>query len=144
MTSPDGLRLQDETFRTLRCDASWHAVVVDSLGVPLDMGREIRHPNHAQRRALHLRDGGCVFPGCDAHVNWTDAHHLDGWHGDHGHTDVHRMICLCRHHHRVVHRPGWTVNETPDGWYTIATPGGHTMWTQRHQRRRTGPEPGPG
>jgi len=37
---------------------------------------EARHASRAQRRALELRDGQCVFPGCDAPVNWCDAHHV--------------------------------------------------------------------
>lgn len=143
VTGPDGVLLQDGSVRTLCCDAAWHPVVVDSLGVPLDMGREIRHPNRAQRRALHHRDGGCAFPGCDAIVAWTDAHHIEWWLRDHGSTAVGDMICLCRHHHRVVHRPGWHIHTTGDGWHTITTPAGHTMWTQRHHRRRTGAAPRP-
>ena len=28
------------------------------------------------RRTLEARDGGCVFPGCDAPPSWCDAHHV--------------------------------------------------------------------
>ena len=143
VSSPEGVRLADDTVRVLLCDAAVHPIVVGSLGVPLDMGRAIRNPNRAQRRALAHRDGGCAFPGCDSHVNWADAHHVDWWARDLGRTDVHRMILLCRHHHRVVHRTGWTVHESPDGWHYLQTPRGHTVWTQRHHRQRAGPAPPP-
>jgi hypothetical protein len=34
-----------------------------------------------------VRDGGCVFPGCDRPLAWCDAHHL--WHWvDGGPTDL--------------------------------------------------------
>jgi hypothetical protein len=73
-TGPNGARLADATTRTLRCDADVFAVVVDSLGVPLDMGRHVRLATAAQRRALAARDGCCVFPGCSAPPSWCDAH----------------------------------------------------------------------
>jgi hypothetical protein len=72
-----GVRLQDGTNRVLRCDPDLFALVVDSLGVPLDMGRHVRLATAAQRRALAARDGGCVFPGCTLPPQWCDAHHLD-------------------------------------------------------------------
>jgi hypothetical protein len=69
----DGARLADGTTRTLRCDPDLFAVVVNSLGVPLDMGRQVRLATAAQRRAMAARDGSCVFPGCTAPPAWCDA-----------------------------------------------------------------------
>jgi hypothetical protein len=59
-TDPDGIRLVDGTVRLLACDAVLHALVVDSLGVPLDHGRRLRWAAEAQRRAVRHRDGGCT------------------------------------------------------------------------------------
>jgi Domain of unknown function (DUF222) len=118
----DGVRLADSSTRTLRCAAGLVAMLVDSLGVPLAMGRTIRTANRAQRRALALRDGGCVFPGCGAPMRWCDAHHFVEW-DDGGHTDVPNMALLCRRHHGVIHR-------TRDG--TLTRSG------QRHGRTRDG------
>ncbi|MFN8051276.1 MAG: DUF222 domain-containing protein [Acidimicrobiales bacterium] len=125
----------------LMCDASAYAVVLNSLGVPLDMGREVRTATPAQRRALARRDGGCVFPGCGCHVNWTDAHHIDWWGRDMGGTDVQRMVLLCRHHHGVVHRTGWNIGMGDDGWTWLTTPGGDVLWGQQHGAQRAGPAP---
>ena len=57
----DGVRLADGTTRTLRCSADLRALIVDSLGVPLDMGRKIRLANDSTtqsvgdpRRWLHV------------------------------------------------------------------------------------------
>lgn len=33
----------------------------------------------AARRALRVRDRGCVFPGCNRPPPWTDAHHITHW-----------------------------------------------------------------
>jgi hypothetical protein len=40
----------------------------------------------AQRRAVRVRDGGWVFPGCHAPSEWCDVHDLHGW-ADTGGTD---------------------------------------------------------
>jgi Domain of unknown function (DUF222)/HNH endonuclease len=69
---------------------------------PLEVGRATRAVSPAQRTALVVRDGGCVFPGCDRPPAWCDAHHLRHWlHG--GPTDLENLVLLCRAHHRAVH-----------------------------------------
>lgn len=73
-----------------------------------DLGRTQRLFSPQQRRLLAVRDGGCRFPGCDRPPAHTDAHHLISW-IDGGHSDLANAILLCRHHHRVVHEGGWTL-----------------------------------
>jgi hypothetical protein len=135
-----GTRLADGTTRVLRCDPDLYAVVIDSLGQPIDLGRHVRLATTAQRRALAVRYGGCVWPGCDRPFAWCDAHHVEAFeHG--GRTDLANLAPLCRAHHGVTHRAGWTMHTTPDGWHWWRTPTGHTFWSQRHQHRRTDPTP---
>jgi len=91
-------------------------------GQPLEVGRATRVVAPAQRAALAVRDGGCVFPGCDRPLAWCDAHHL--WHWvDGGPTDLANLALLCRAHHRVVHEGGWQLTRGPNGRFT-ATPTG--------------------
>ena len=141
-TDPDGVPLADGTTRLLLCDAELHALIVDSLGVPLDLGRHARWADDNQRRAVRRRDGGCAFAGCDAKVTWCDVHHCVHY-GDKGVTDLCNLICLCRHHHGVVHRKGWSTRVDADGWPIFQTPSGATFWGQRHGRQREGPPPAP-
>jgi hypothetical protein len=131
----DGRRLTHGTTRTLRCAAGLIAALVDSLGVPLAMGRTIRTANRAQRRALALRDGGCVFPGCAAPVRWCDAHHFIEW-DQGGNTDTTNLALLCRRHHGVINRAGWTAAIDDDECITITTPTGAVLFGQRHGRAR--------
>lgn len=138
--TPQGVMLQDGSTRHLLCDARLRPIVVDGLGVPLDMGRSARLARPAQRRAMALRDGGCVFPGCALPATWCDAHHLDGWQIG-GRTDVARMACLCRHHHGVVHRTGWQMHARPDGRFWFTTPYGVTFWGQQRGHQTAGPTP---
>ncbi len=123
------------------CDATFHAVLLDTLGLPTDLGRGHRHPTPAQRRGLVARDGCCTFPGCDAHVGWLDAHHLRRW-IDGGASDLDNLVLLCRRHHRLAHRRGWSLSLGADGWTRWTAPDGHSFWGQRHHRQRAGPDLG--
>jgi hypothetical protein len=87
---------------------------------PLDLGRTTRVVQPAQRTALAVRDGGCVFPDCQRPLSWCEAHHLVHW-LDGGPTDLDNLALLCRAHHRAVHEGGWRLARGPDG-RLIATP----------------------
>jgi hypothetical protein len=141
-SNADGVPLADGTTRVLLCDAELHPVVVDSLSVPLDHGRAIRLADENQRRAVRRRDGGCTFPGCGAKALWCDVHHCVHY-GANGVTDLCNLVCLCRRHHGVLHRNGWSIRVDGDGWPIITTPSGRSVWGQRHGRRRDGPPPDP-
>ena len=131
----DGEKLDQPTASVLMCDPVLHALVVDSLGVPLDLGRSVRFATKDQRRAASVRDGGCVFPGCDAPSSWCDLHHVE--HAEHGgRTDLRNLASLCRHHHGISHRQGWQMRHEPDQWFSWVTPGGQTLHSQRHGRRK--------
>ncbi len=100
--STTGNELDPVTAAVLLCDAHLHPVVVDSTGTPIDVGRTERFFSPSQRRALVLRDGGCVFPGCDQPPARCDAHHELPWE-DGGKTDLHNGALLCRRHHGLLH-----------------------------------------
>ena len=86
---------------------------IDSLGNPVDLGRRTRLVPPGLRRALEVRDGGCVVPDCDAPSSWCDAHHVIHW-ADGGPTSAENLASLCRHHHGVTHRSGWSMTSDPD------------------------------
>jgi hypothetical protein len=132
--TPDGYPVHPEIAASLLCDPTITALIADSLGVALDMGRQVRYANREQRRALAHRDGGCVFPGCDAPVGWCDAHHVVPWDNG-GHTDLDNLALLCRYHHGVSHRAGWTMTALPDQTFQWHTPLGQTLHSQRHRGR---------
>ncbi len=131
----NGNLLSQRSWRMLLCDPDMYALVVNSLGVPLDLGHKIRFANQQQRRALAARDGGCVFPGCTSPSSWTDAHHMVHWeHG--GSTDVDNLVSLCRHHHGVAHRRGWNLRLDDEGWSIWTSPNGQIFEGQRHHQQR--------
>jgi hypothetical protein len=116
----------------LVCDPSIRAVVVDSLGNPIDLGRRARFASEALRRAVNVRDGGCVFPGCTAPSNWCDLHHVVHW-ADGGATAPGNLASLCRHHHGVSHRSGWSMSSTGGQRFQWVTPGGQLLTSQRRE-----------
>jgi hypothetical protein len=104
----DGEPISAESAAALCCDAHLQALIVDQRGQPLWLGRSTRLASSAQRRALAVRDGGCVFPGCEVPPEWCDAHHEPGW-TQGGRTDLHHMVLLCRRHHGAAHSRHWQL-----------------------------------
>jgi len=99
----DGTRVSAETSRRLACDASVVEVRHDGEGRILDVGRRRRSIPPAIRRALEVRDRGCLFPGCGS--RFCDAHHIVHW-ADGGETSLDNLVLLCHHHHRLLHEEG--------------------------------------
>jgi hypothetical protein len=102
----EGTRVSAETSRRLACDSSLVQVHHDPDGRILDVGRRTRTIPSAIRRALEVRDRGCVFPGCG--LRFTDAHHVVHW-ADGGETKLDNLVLLCRHHHRLLHEEGYRL-----------------------------------
>ncbi len=108
--------------RWLACDGRISRVVFGPDGVPLDVGREQRLVSGHLRRAVELRDGGCVFTGCDAPAHWADVHHLVHW-IDGGDTSLDNSALLCERHHTKVHH-GFRVERQPSGRWRTWRPDG--------------------
>lgn len=124
------------------CDPEIWGVLVNKMGVPIDVGHRNRLATTAQRHAISVRDGGCTFPGCDAPINWCDLHHVTPWQQG-GKTDLANLVALCRHHHGVTHRVGWTLTLDDHELPHWVTPSGRTIDGQRHQRKPPSGNDGP-
>ncbi len=112
--TPDGVRLQDRTVRQLLCNSIFHAVVVDHLGVPVDLGESARFFSPHQQRAVMVRDGGCGHPGCPMPVKDCEIHHVLEWDADDGPSDLDNALPACWFHHGLWHSEGWSVAPDPD------------------------------
>lgn len=93
------------TFDTLACDGGVQLLTTDDEGIPLRLGPRIRCFTPAQRRALAVRDLGCVFPLCTARAAACDAHHVVPW-SEGGPTDLDNGVLLCPAHHHHLHATG--------------------------------------
>lgn len=109
-----GQVLSPNEARMLACDAKLVPAVLGGRGELLDLGRSTRLVTPALVAALHLRDGGCTYPGCTAPPSWCDGHHIVYW-ALGGRTDMSNLTLLCRHHHTVVHQHHHTATIDPRG-----------------------------
>lgn len=105
------------------CDSGVVPVTVDTCGNPLDVGREHRLFTPKQRIALAVRDGGCLWRGCDRPASYCEAHHIDEWDADGGRTDIDRGILLCRYHHMQLHHGGWRITRAGRDDFLLHPPG---------------------
>jgi hypothetical protein len=94
--------------RRLACDAGIIPVVLGSNSEPLDIGRATRTIPPAIRRALVVRDKGCIHPDCDKPAEWADAHHVKHW-IDGGSTALDNLCLLCHKHHWIIHHTEWRI-----------------------------------
>ena len=114
---------------------SFRRVLLDpSDGTPLEIGRTSYRLTKAMKRALQLRDGKCVFPGCNNNSFDNDTDHLQAWqHG--GTTGISNLAQLCPKHHRLKHNSGWTpttsTRDEPPGW---TSPTGRHYQAERPDR----------
>ena len=115
---PGSALISMQTAQRLTCDCEIHRIVLNTDGLPLDVGRTMRTiPPHI-RRALVVRDGGCVFPHCDRPPGWSEAHHIVHW-AQGGKTSLDNAVLLCSKHHHAVHAEGHHIDIDPDGHVTV-------------------------
>lgn len=91
------------------CAGAVETVVTGSNGRLVGLGSRERCFTGQQRRAIAVRDGTCVIPGCHVPAGWCEVHHVvphatdpDGTHTDNG-------VLLCWFHHRTLEASGWEV-----------------------------------
>jgi hypothetical protein len=97
-----------ETARRIACDAGVIPTVLGGNSEPLDVGRATRTIPPAVRRALTIRDRGCIHPGCPKPADWCDAHHVRHWSAG-GPTALNNLVLLCHKHHWIIHHTEWRI-----------------------------------
>ncbi|WP_435174296.1 DUF222 domain-containing protein [Gordonia hongkongensis] len=94
------------TAKQAACDGSLTEIILDSEGVPLQMGHTRRlYPAHL-RKAIIVRDTCCIK--CGAPPSHTQVHHIRSW-ADGGPTDLDNGCLLCQRCHTQVHHHGWDI-----------------------------------
>ncbi|WP_111718915.1 HNH endonuclease signature motif containing protein [Homoserinimonas sp. OAct 916] len=96
------------TVRQYACTGGTQLVVIGANGAINALGTEQRLFNRQQRRAINLRDGGCIIPGCTIPAYWTEIHHVipDAAGGP---THTSNGVSLCWYHHRTIETSGWLI-----------------------------------
>jgi hypothetical protein len=110
----NGMPITPATARRQACDANLIPAVLGGASEVLDLGRSRRIFSRAQRRAAALRDGGCVWPKCQAALARCELHHPTYWENG-GKTDHHNSANVCPFHHWLVHHTNWTLTRNANG-----------------------------
>lgn len=108
------------TARRLACDAMIIPIVLGGESEPLDVGLGSRLFTEAQRRALAVRDGGCIWSGCDAPPGWCEVAHVEAW-ARGGPTDLANGALMCAFHHRRFDNDHWEL-QLRDGMPWLVPP----------------------
>ena len=133
--------------RRLACEYGIIPAVLGTDSEVVDLGIPNRLAGAEQRFRIALRDGGCLFPGCDRPPSFTEAHHR--WHHiDGGPTAEHNLDSFCLFHHHQVHEGGWTYTIIGANSLEFSPPGGGPPLRSKRRRfirtdlnKRLHPEP---
>lgn len=120
------------------CAGAVQRVNADGSGRIVGLWSAERCFTGAQRRAIAVRDGGCVIPGCTVPPGWCEAHHVVPHADDPGGTHTDNGVLLCWHHHRTIDTSGWRVRMV-DGLPWVSPP----SWLDPRRAWRPA-RPGPG
>jgi hypothetical protein len=94
-------------------------------------GVAVRTVTEAEARALWVRDGGCVFPGCVRPPVACEAHQIPAVRDGSG--DLADLCLLCVAHHRLLHEGGFGVSRSTDGRLPFVRPDGSPLLGPRHR-----------
>ncbi|HSP51530.1 MAG TPA: DUF222 domain-containing protein [Cryobacterium sp.] len=104
--------ISQETIDRLLCETGTRGIQLDDTGQIINVGRDERLFTEAQRAAMAVRDGGCLWVDCDRSPAWTEAHHINEWLNDNGYTDLADGVLLCHPHHLLLHNQHWEIIRT--------------------------------
>ncbi|MGX1690347.1 DUF222 domain-containing protein, partial [Microbacterium sp. NPDC055442] len=94
--------------RHIACSGAVQRVVLGVNDRIVSIHTQERVFNRRQRRAIGLRDGGCVIPGCHVPFEWCELHHVVE-HAQGGPTHTSNGVPLCWWHHRTLDTSGWHI-----------------------------------
>jgi len=98
---------------------TWKWSVTDEHGQLLHHGHTRRRPTATEEAFTRARDRTCRALGCRRRASRCDIDHRQP-HPDGGPSHRGNQCCLCRHHHRLKHAKGFTVQPLGQGafmWY---------------------------
>lgn len=94
--------------RHMMCTGGIQKVAFDDAGRIIRLGSPERCFTPQQRRAITVRDGGCLIPGCTVPAAWCEIHHVIP-DSDGGPTHPYNGVLLCWFHHRSIDTSGWGI-----------------------------------
>ena len=108
-------------------DGDW-SYTITHHGQPVVSGTTKRRPTAAQKRGVLARWRTCIHPGCRMPATEADIDHRIPWTQQHR-TQTKDLYPLCRYHHNLKTRHGWTYQPLHNGQLQFTSPLGHTYQT---------------
>ncbi len=136
-TTLDHIRLRGVALTALTCDSVLERLLTAD-GRVLDYGRSTRSVPKHLTRAVTAHDQHCRAPGCRRAAHHGDIHHVTPW-ALGGPTSVDNLVLLCRYHHHLFHKPGWSTELDPDGLLRVTNPHGRVHETRPPGAARPSP-----
>lgn len=126
-------------------DIRFRRLITDPVSQTLlDCGRSTYAPSAALRRFLVVRDGRCIWEGCEEPAVTCDIDHAVPW-DQGGRTDRDNLNAYCRRHHLLKTFEGYRMARGDDGVWLLVTPTGETVALSRSDcRALEGDPPDPG
>jgi hypothetical protein len=115
-----GPEVPGRVVEEIACDCRLQVALHGRDGRPLGIGRVSRSVPAWLAREVRHRDRGCRFPGCER-TRLLDSHHVRHWVTD-GRTELPNLLSLCRYHHSLCHRDGWSIRGDPNGEVSFVRP----------------------
>jgi Domain of unknown function (DUF222)/HNH endonuclease len=119
-----------EVARALANDptGTWHRLLThpnpEALKEIVELSSASYRPPPALRKKIKARDRTCRFPGCRRRGRGVDLDHTIPW--PRGETSESNLGLLCKHHHRLKHEGGWTLQQPVRGRFVWTSPTGAT------------------
>lgn len=96
------------SVKQFACTGGTQTIRFDSEGRIIELGSPQRCFTPHQRKAITLRDGGCLIPGCQIPAGWCEIHHVTP-DAEGGSTHPDNGVLLCWFHHRSIDTSGWQI-----------------------------------
>jgi len=103
------LPLSPGAIDQLTCHGTTQHITYDHHGAITAIWSPTRTFTPHQRRAITLRDGGCIIPDCHVPAAWCEVHHVTPHAQNPSGTHTHNGVLLCWHHHRTIDTSGWQI-----------------------------------
>lgn len=105
--------------------SQWRSHILRTYDGRYDLGRSQRLADPKLRALVLARDGGCIFPHCDAIPTTCEIAHIIPWR-EGGPTNLTNLASLCPHHH-------WIIDNTRSEYeLTLAPENGPTVKPIKH------------
>jgi hypothetical protein len=102
--------------------ATWHRMLTDPAGTMLELSTTSYRPTKAIWSWVVAEHSTCYRSGCDAAATADELDHRVRW--PDGRTSTSNLWPGCRSDHKAKHAPGFSIEQTPDGSFTLRTPAG--------------------